>query len=134
MMVRIAALIVLLPISALAGPLEFSFVNPSFGGNPMNGALLMSRADKFRPRDPVVQDTKTQADYFIEQLQRRTLSSLATALLADLSDPAGTAEGSYVFEDFTLDYTRENDMIRLLIDDGLQVLTIELPSYAFADE
>jgi curli production assembly/transport component CsgF len=131
MRIRVAALIAMLPVSTLAGPLEFSFVNPSFGGNPMNGALLMSRADKFRPSDPVVQNTKTQADYFIEQLQRRALSSLATALLSDLSDASGAAEGSYVFEDFTLDYVRQNDTIRLLIDDGLQVLTIELPSYAF---
>lgn len=126
-----AALISLLPGAALAGSLEFSFVNPSFGGNPMNGAMLMSRADKFRPSDPVVQTTKTQADYFIEQLQRRTLSSLATALLSDLSDSSGAAEGSYVFEDFTLDYVRGDGMIRLLIDDGLQILTIELPSYTF---
>jgi curli production assembly/transport component CsgF len=134
MRVCAAVLIALLPVAAVAGPLEFSFVNPSFGGNPMNGALLMSRADKFRPSAPVVKDIKTQADYFIEQLQRRTLSSLATALLSDLSDPSGSAEGSYVFEDFTLDYVRENDMIRLLIDDGLQILTIELPSYAFDAE
>jgi curli production assembly/transport component CsgF len=131
MRIRAAVLIALLPVAAVAGPLEFSFVNPSFGGNPMNGALLMSRADKFRPSDSVVKDTKTQTDYFIEQLQRRTLSSLTTALLSDLSDPSGSAEGSYVFEDFTLDYVRENDVIRLLIDDGLQIVTIELPSYAF---
>jgi len=131
MKISAAVLIALLPVAALAGPLEFSFVNPSFGGNPMNGALLMSRADKFRPSDPVVRNTKTQADYFIEQLQRRALSSLATALLSDLSNASGAAEGSYVFEDFTLDYVRQNDTIRLLIDDGLQVLTIELPSYAF---
>ncbi|MDG1118040.1 MAG: curli assembly protein CsgF [Flavimaricola sp.] len=131
MKIRAAALIALLPVPALAGPLEFTFVNPSFGGNPMNGALMMSRADRFRPSDPVLQNTKTQADYFVEQLQRRALSSLATALLSDLSDASGAAEGSYVFEDFTLDYVRQNDTIRLLIDDGMQILTIELPSYAF---
>ena len=134
MTIRVAALIALLPVPALAGPLELSFVNPSFGGNPMNSSMLMWRADKFRPSDPVLQNTKTQADYFIEQLQRRTLSTLATALLSDLSDASGAAEGSYVFEDFTLDYVRENDMIRLQIDDGLQILTIELPSYAFDAE
>ena len=45
MRVCAAVLIALLPVAAVAGPLEFFFVNPSFGGNPMNGALLMSRAD-----------------------------------------------------------------------------------------
>lgn len=119
-----------MPAIAYAGPLEFTFTNPSFGGNPLNGSYIISKADKFRPKNSPTSEPRTQVDFFVEQLQRRVLSSLSSAVLADLSDPSGASEGSYVFDDFTLDYVRVDDEIQLRIDDGLRVVDIELPLYS----
>lgn len=40
----IIILLVVMPAPAIASELRFNFVNPSFGGNPMNGQWLLNTA------------------------------------------------------------------------------------------
>ncbi len=116
----------------VAEPLKYSFSTPTFGGNPLLGNYLMERAQIFRPEevkpDPVV---RSQSDYFVEQLQRRALSSLSSGILAQLQDPESADEGTYIFDDFTLSYERSLDSITITILEGDQIIEIDLPSYTF---
>ena len=92
----------------------------------------MSRAEMFRPPEKqVIPEPRKQSDYFIEQLQRRALSTLSTGILAELSDPAGAESGTYFFDDFTLNYTRESDAIIISIIDGETITEVTLPTYTF---
>lgn len=107
------------------------FTSPTFGGSPLLGNYFMSRAEMFRPEKEVILAERTQADYFIEQLQRRALSTLSTSILAELSDPAGAESGTYFFEDFTLSYIREIDQITITIIDGETITEVTLPTITF---
>ena len=115
-----------------AEKLRSNFTSPTFGGNPILNGYFMSRAEMFRPPEKqVIPEPRKQSDYFIEQLQRRALSTLSTGILAELSDPAGAESGTYFFDDFTLNYTRESDAIIISIVDGETITEVTLPTYTF---
>jgi len=129
---RILLLLVLSASAAHSERLRSSFVSPTFGGNPILNTYLMTRAENFRPAAPVPEVVeRTQGDYFLEQLQRRALSTLSTGILSELSDPTGQESGSYFFDDFTLSYDRVDDEIVISIISGDTVTAITLPSYTF---
>ena len=132
---RILLLLVLSASAAHSERLRSGFVSPTFGGNPILNSYLMTRAENFRPAAVVPEvEERTQADYFLEQLQRRALSTLSTGILSELSDPSGTQSGSYYFDDFTLGYDRVDDEIVVSITSGSTVTEITLPSYTFEAE
>lgn len=115
--------------------LQYNFLIPSFGGNPLGSNHFMERALVFRPPEVIPEvEPRTQADYFLEQLQRRALSTLSSGLLAELQDPSSASSGSYYFDDFSLSYEKEDDSIIISIDDGINIVEIDLPSYDFVSE
>jgi len=116
-----------------AGADSFKFNSPTFGGNPMAGSHLMLQANALRPdapKPPKVDNTKTELERFTEQLQRRALSSITSAITRDIYGAEGGTEGQYIFDDFELTYTRENGIVEILVDDGVQEVVIELPDLA----
>lgn len=135
MLARILLLLVLSASTAHSERLRSSFVSPTFGGNPMLNSYLMTRAESFRPAAVVPEvEERTQADYFLEQLERRALSTLSTGILSELSDPSGTPSGTYYFDDFILDYDRVDNEILVSITSGDTTTEIILPSYTFGAE
>ena len=95
---RFVVFILCLTLAAptFAEKLRSNFTSPTFGGNPILNGYFMSRAEMFRPPEKqVIPEPRKQSDYFIEQLQRRALSTLSTGILAELSDPAGAESGTY---------------------------------------
>ena len=94
---RTAAL-VLLPGSALAGPLVYQPVNPSFGGNPLNGPNLMNQANaQNKLTDPAASSffgrgTQGQLDLFNQRLQSLILDRIASSLSDSLFDASGNLQ------------------------------------------
>ncbi|MBV1776177.1 curli assembly protein CsgF [Burkholderiaceae bacterium DAT-1] len=78
-------------IAAVASPLVYTPVNPNFGGNPMNGTMLMSEAQaNNRHKAPVSTGQQdTQLDQFNQILQQAILGRLASSVTSKLVDNKG---------------------------------------------
>lgn len=71
--------------SAFGQQLTFSFVNPSFGGNPMNASWLLQSAqvqsDYKQKENADASDQKTDIQEFADNLNNQVLYSLANAII-----------------------------------------------------
>lgn len=119
------------PVIVAAQPLEFSMVNPSFGGNPINSSHLISLATKqYTP--PVKERTQqSDLDYFASQIQRRTLSTIASEFTSNLRDlELGDGEQEFVIGDFIINYSLDaNDNVSLILNQGTEVIEIIVPKF-----
>lgn len=96
-----------LPLSATATELVYTPVNPSFGGNPLNGSVLMGTAqaqDHFvAPSTTTATQAQTPLQQFNDMLQRVVLNSLATSLTGNIVGPNGKLiPGTVETQNFTI--------------------------------
>ena len=84
------------PALAAAGGLVYTPVNPSFGGNPLNGATLMNSANsQNKLTDPDAANlfgrsfSQSQLDLFNQRLQSLILDRIANSLTGSLFDVNG---------------------------------------------
>ena len=128
----IVALVVVLGVSgsAAAGELRFNFINPNFGGNPLNGSYLLGMAGaqndftEDKGRDPLQE--------FEEQLNSRILSELGRRLTEEAFGEEGLRSGNYQLGDYSIDIdTGAGDGISVEIFDFSSggSTTIEIPRY-----
>jgi curli production assembly/transport component CsgF len=137
----------LLTGGAWAGDLVYTPVNPSFGGSPLNSSHLLGLANA--QRDATAKDAKkndglgggglgsggstsqSTADLFVQQLQGRLLSALASQVTNAIfpTDGSNTPDsGKVTFGDTTVEYSRTLDSISLNITAGDgTVTTIVVP-------
>ena len=93
-----AVVLLLLPGSVLAGPLVYQPVNPSFGGNPLNGPNLLNQANQQNkhtdPNAPSFfgRGAQSQLDLFNQRLQSLILDRIATSLSDSLFDSSGNLQ------------------------------------------
>jgi curli production assembly/transport component CsgF len=89
------ALVFLFPAAAAAGPLVYTPVNPSFGGNPLNGPNLLNSANaQNKLTDPNLpgllgRTGQSQLDLFNLRLQSLILDRVANSLSDSLFDASG---------------------------------------------
>lgn len=76
---------------ATASELVYTPVNPAFGGNPLNGPVLLNAAQAINNfKDPdLVNNKKTPAQQFTESLQRSIVSRLSYSAGGGLVDSNG---------------------------------------------
>ena len=90
---------------AAATELIYTPVNPVFGGNPLNGPVLLNNAqaqnDKKDP-DAALSSQKSSLQQFNETLQRSILSRLASAASGQLVVNNEIVPGSFKTEDFEI--------------------------------
>lgn len=87
-----ALLLGLSAISANATELVYTPVNPSFGGNPLNGQTLLNSAqatNKHKDPNATPLGQKTTLQQFNEMLERSVLSQLASAATSNVMGPGG---------------------------------------------
>lgn len=95
--VFIAAAVALLSLPAQATEIVYTPVNPSFGGNPLNGATLLNGANAQNTyEDPRYADTlsrlsagRSQLDLFNQRLQSLILDRIASSISGSLFDSGG---------------------------------------------
>lgn len=113
------ALAALLLTSAAAGQgseLVYTPVNPSFGGNPLNGSVLMNAAQaQNKTKDPdslqsKTPTTKTALEQFNEMLERAVLNRLASAAIGDIIGENGELiDGNIETQNFIISITDLNN-------------------------
>ncbi|HZW20248.1 curli assembly protein CsgF [Noviherbaspirillum sp.] len=102
-----------LPVAALlagsagATELVYNHVNPSFGGSPLNGSVLMGTAQaQNKTKDPDDLSSrlreKTALQQFNESLQRSVLSQLASAAMSGIMSNGKLIPGIVQAGDFKI--------------------------------
>ncbi|MFL0803119.1 MAG: curli assembly protein CsgF [Agarilytica sp.] len=95
-----------------ASSLLYTPVNPSFGGSPLNGNMLLNSAQAQNTiKDPDLEDDEENAlDDFNDRLQRSLLSRLTSSIASNFVDDTGSLiPGQTVTEDFVIDVIDEGD-------------------------
>ena len=119
-----------------ASELVHDFVNPAFGGHPLNGPFLLNTATlqnsfteedggRVRPPDDLLGD-------FEERLNRSILSRLSRQLVEDIFGEDGDiTTGTFTIGDLTLEVTEDLDGVLIAITDTLtgDATTIEIPFF-----
>ncbi|MCY1421503.1 Type VIII secretion system (T8SS), CsgF protein [compost metagenome] len=103
----------LLTGSAVASQLVYTPVNPSFGGNPLNGTWLLNNAqaqDDHDDPDAVSRTTTSALDRFTNQLQSRLLSQL-------LTDVQNGKTGSLITDEFIVNILEDSGALTIQITD-----------------
>lgn len=132
----ILGVLFLMPSSATATELVFTFVNPAFGGNPFNAQWLMNSAQsqnklkepleewKMPERDPI--------EDFKNSLNRQMLYRLSRQIIDEaFGEEGGLEPGHYNLGDYAIDISLTLDGIRIILTDiatGNQTI-IEIPYY-----
>jgi curli production assembly/transport component CsgF len=91
-----SCLLAVFSCAAQANPLVYTPVNPSFGGNPLNGPYLLNRAQaQDRHKDPDAPSPfnplspQSQLDQFNNALQQAVLSRISAAVSSSIVGPDG---------------------------------------------
>jgi len=107
----------LLTTTAHAGNMTFQFVNPNFGGNPNNGAFLLSEANAQNSyKDPDAYDWNS-ASSSANSLDNFT-SAIQSQLLGSLMGNLSTGKpGRLVTKDFIVDITNTDGQLMMNILD-----------------
>ncbi|HET7413894.1 MAG TPA: curli assembly protein CsgF [Pararhizobium sp.] len=128
-----AILVATLPVGAYAAQLVYTPVNPSFGGSPLNSSHLMALANA--QRDATASDANvsvggggsltnpgstgtSDAQLFVQQLQGRLLSALASQVTDAIFGDNPQDHGTVQFGDTTVTFDRSLASITLQIDDA----------------
>jgi len=85
---------------------RFNFNNPTFGGNPFVANHLFNLANKQQIPEKKADNGQSELESFAEQIRRRTLSSISSAIAANVSGLSID------------DLTDENGVIKL---DGIEI-------------
>lgn len=115
-----------------AQQLVYKPINPSFGGDPLNGNWLMSYAQlQDLTEDPSASESSSAIDDFSENLQRSVLNQLSRQITESIYGEGGLTEGSYEFGDFSITVTEQLDGVNIVIFDIItgNETTIFIPYY-----
>ena len=126
----------LLSLSASASELVYTPINPSFGGNPLNGSFLLNKAQSQNKHTAPLSE-KSYADKFKESLERAYISQMVREItdLAFGEDPdSNLFDGDSVFvsgEYEIMILTSSVDMITVQITNMTtnEITVIEVPRF-----
>jgi len=129
---------IVLSTSSLASELVYQPINPTFGGNPMNGSMLMSKAqaqNKHKEKRP----EKSYADKFQESLERSVMNKLirqitdyANGELDEDGNPIFLEDQLFSSGDYIIEVIISNPdslTVQLTNTDTGEVTIIEIPRF-----
>lgn len=133
-----AMLLLFTAATAMGSELVYVPVNPSFGGNPMNGTYLLNSAEAqntFKDPAAVSAYSRDPLDNFKDNLTRSVLSQIANRIVTSAfgSGTGLTTGGHYQFGNYTIDViTADVSTITVSIADSAtgRTTTIEVPAFA----
>ena len=99
------------PLQSQASSLEYTPVNPSFGGNPLNGNMLLNNAQAQNDKkDPALSEELDALEDFNDRLQRALLTRLTRSVTSTIVDDLGNLiPGETVTSDFIINVVDEGD-------------------------
>jgi curli production assembly/transport component CsgF len=118
-----------LAVSAQAGELIYTPVNPSFGGSPLNGSQLLNNANaqnKYEKKE----EKQSQAELFAKQLQSRLYSALAGQITDAIFGENAQESGTVQFDDQIIQWSQGLDSVIVTITNQSTgaVTVIEVPN------
>jgi curli production assembly/transport component CsgF len=129
---------VMLAVCAASGvsaeSLRFESVNPSFGGPPLNGSHLLGLANRQFTAPVVTRTPQSDLEYFAAQIQRRSLSAIASAITANvrnlnLDDPDAPLPDNFTIGNFSVLFDSvDGNVVVTLIQDG-ETIEIIIPEF-----
>jgi len=117
--IKLIMLVVVLAVLAASQPcpateLVFEFIDPAFGGNPLNGTWLLNQANvQNQFEDPNASDLND----FQSQLERRILSILSQRIALELLGEEGLPTGEFTVGDTLVEIIDQIDSITVKITD-----------------
>jgi curli production assembly/transport component CsgF len=132
---------------AQASSLVYSPINPSFGGNPNNGIVLLNEANA--QNLPLAHRTAEQAavaaaaaaanggsgaggltasEIFAQQLQSQLLSSFANQITQAIFGPNAQTSGTFSYGGTTISFVTVANEVNITIDAGGSITTITVPA------
>ncbi|PCK07345.1 MAG: curli assembly protein CsgF [Alteromonadaceae bacterium] len=106
----ISVLLFLPVLKSSASQLVYQPVNPSFGGSPLNGSILLNSAQAQNTiTDPNMdEEEETALSEFNNRLQRSLLSRLTSAIAGNfVAEDGSLIPGQTITEDFIIDVVDE---------------------------
>jgi curli production assembly/transport component CsgF len=137
MKILILVLVVHLGLSqyALGSELVYTPINPSFGGSPLNGSFLLSKAQG-QNKHKATPNIKSFEEKVSDALERATLSDIVRkykdTVLGENSGTTNPEDSTFISGDYQIDILSSNsDYITIQITDLLtdKVTIIEIPKY-----
>lgn len=119
------------PSIALATELVFGFVNPSFGGDPLNGSFLLNKADSQKRFNEDEYEEDPLAD-FEDGLNRRVLGLIADKIVQDaFGDEGNLTNGTYAIGSYIISIDNNGTVIKVAVTDSLSgdSTVVEVPVF-----
>jgi curli production assembly/transport component CsgF len=120
---------------ARATELVYVPVNPSFGGNPLNGTFLLGSAgaqNRFKePAKVTSLQTQDSLSSFKKQLENRILNALADRLVRDAFGDEGLTSGEYIVSNLKVNIDASDPTVTIVtitdMDNG-NTTSIQIPT------
>jgi curli production assembly/transport component CsgF len=126
-----------------AGSLVYTPINPSFGGNPNNGVVMLNEANA--QNLPLAHQTAEQAavaaangggtggtltpsQIFAEQLQSQLLSSFANQITQAIFGPNAQTSGTFSYGGTTISFVTVANEVNITIDASGSITRITVPA------
>lgn len=110
--------------TARSSELVYTPINPSFGGNVVNGSYLLGLANA-QKQFQINRSDRTPLEEFNDRLASSLLSRVTSAVTRDIVDSSGNiTPGFFETSDFTIE----------IIDDGSGIITIITTDKATGDQ
>ena len=112
---------------ATGSSLTYQPINPSFGGSPFNSAHLLSIANaQNKYEDPASKAANDPAKQFVDQLQSRLLSTVASQIADKIFGANPADSGHFVFGDQVIDFVRGVESVTLTIFNSVTNTTTKI--------
>jgi curli production assembly/transport component CsgF len=125
-----------------AGSLVYTPINPSFGGNPNNGVILLNEANA--QNLPLAAQTAQQqaaasagssssaaltpSQIFAQQLQSQLLSSFANQITQAIFGPNAQTSGTFSYGSTSISFVTIGNEVNITIDTSGSITTITVPA------
>jgi curli production assembly/transport component CsgF len=121
--------------AATATELVYAPLNPSFGGNPLNGSFLMSVAgaqNKFKePTKATSLESQDSLSSFKRQLETRILNSIADRIVRDAFGDEGLTDGEYLVNNLKVNIDASDPTVTIVTitdTDNGNTTSIQIPT------
>jgi curli production assembly/transport component CsgF len=113
--------------SGTASELVYSPINPTFGGNPNNAAILLEQARANNrhkePKEPQKSATQAIADNIVNSVMSQVANQVATAI------GNGDQSGTFQIGNSTISFVNNGAFTTLTINDGNGgITTVDIPN------
>ena len=115
---------------------RFNFKNPTFGGNPFVANHLFNLANKQNIPEKNKQEEKTELETFADQIRRRTLSSVSSAIASNISglsiDDLSNEDGVIKLDGIEIKYYQGEDcnIILELAGENDEEIVLDIPDFS----